>query len=191
MNNEGISMYKNKIITIPNILSFFRLCLIPVIVWLYCFEENYIWAVIVLTLSGLTDIIDGFIARHFGMVSDFGKIFDPVADKLTQVSVLLCLLTRFPNMMLPLIVLAMKEINAIITGLLIIQKKREVHSAEWHGKITTVLLYLMMAIHFIWSNIPETISNLMIVACAVMTLVSASLYTLHRAKILAAPEKKA
>ena len=71
---------KNKIITIPNILSFFRLCLIPLIVWQYVGAHNYLVALYLLALSGLTDIADGIIARNFNMISDFGKAFDPVAD---------------------------------------------------------------------------------------------------------------
>lgn len=57
-----------KIFTIPIILSFFRLCLIPLIIWLYCVEHNYLWAGNVLILSGLTDLVDGFIARKFKQI---------------------------------------------------------------------------------------------------------------------------
>ena len=97
--------YQNKIITIPNILSFFRLCLIPVIVWQYTVNNNYTLSLWILALSGLTDIADGIIARKFGMISNFGKAFDPVADKQTQIAVLFCLVTRFPIMWLPLVLL--------------------------------------------------------------------------------------
>ena len=80
--------YKHKIITIPNILTFFRLLLIPVIVWLYLVKKDPIWTMAVLALSGITDIVDGIIARKCNMISDFGKAFDPVADKLTQIAML-------------------------------------------------------------------------------------------------------
>ena len=76
--------YKHKIITIPNILSLFRLLLIPVIMWLYIVRKDPLWTTAVLALSGITDIVDGIVARKCHMVSDFGKAFDPVADKLTQ-----------------------------------------------------------------------------------------------------------
>lgn len=104
--------YKNKIITIPNILSLFRLLLIPVIVWLYVFRQDYLWTTAILALSGITDIIDGIIARKCNMISDFGKAFDPVADKLTQIAMLFCLVSRFQWMLLPLCVLVVKEITA-------------------------------------------------------------------------------
>ena len=85
---------KKQILTIPNLLSVVRLALIPVIVWLYSYEKNYYAAIGVILLSGATDIIDGWIARHFNMISDFGKALDPLADKLTQAALLLCLLSK-------------------------------------------------------------------------------------------------
>ncbi|MEE1164601.1 MAG: CDP-alcohol phosphatidyltransferase family protein, partial [Lachnospiraceae bacterium] len=87
--------YKHKIITIPNVLSFLRLLLIPVIVWLYIVKKDPIWTMAILALSGITDIVDGIIARKCNMISDFGKAFDPVADKLTQIAMLFCLVSRF------------------------------------------------------------------------------------------------
>ena len=65
--------YKHKIITIPNVLSFFRLLLIPVIVWLYIVKKDPIWTMAILALSSITDIVDGIIARKCNMISDFGK----------------------------------------------------------------------------------------------------------------------
>ena len=80
----------NRIITVPNLLSFFRLCLIPVIIWSYCVKKNPLLAGEILLLSGLTDLADGYIARRFHMISNLGKILDPVADKLTQAAMLIC-----------------------------------------------------------------------------------------------------
>ena len=81
---------KEQILTIPNLLSLVRIGLIPVIIWLYCVKKEYTLAVAVIFLSGVTDIVDGWIARHFNMVSDFGKILDPLADKLLVCSALIC-----------------------------------------------------------------------------------------------------
>lgn len=102
VNCNPENKYKNKILTIPNILSFLRLCLIPVIVWLYVDKQDYLWALLVLILSGITDIVDGIIARKCNMISDFGKAFDPIADKLTQMATLYCLISRFSYMLIPL-----------------------------------------------------------------------------------------
>ena len=114
---KNTNRYKNKIITIPNILSFFRICLIPVLVWLYCFKDDYLLTVIIFILSGITDVVDGFIARRFDMISDFGKAFDPVADKLTQITMLFCLVTRFELLLIPLVILIIKEVLAAIMNM--------------------------------------------------------------------------
>ena len=169
--------YKNKIITIPNILSLFRLLLIPVIVWLYIVKKDPIWTMVILALSGVTDIVDGIIARKCNMVSDFGKAFDPVADKLTQIAMLFCLVSRFKWMLLPLCVMIVKEIAAAILGLLVIRKTGIVESAAWHGKATTVSLYSMMIIHLIWFHIPPVTSGILIGACTALALLSAVMYS--------------
>lgn len=175
--------YKYKIITIPNILSFFRLCLIPLIVWQYVWEESYFNALYLLALSGVTDIVDGIIARKFHMVSDFGKAFDPIADKLTQIAMLFCMVTRFPHMWLPLILLIVKEIFAGITGLMMV-RKGIVIGADWHGKVTTVLLYGTMLVHLAWFNIPATVSNVLIGLCTGMILLSGILYGVRNLRFL-------
>lgn len=189
MPPKDSSKYQKKILTIPNVLSFFRLCLIPVIVWLYCVEEDSLWTMLVLILSGVTDVVDGIIARRCGMVSDFGKAFDPVADKLTQIAMLFCLVTRFPLMMIPLVILVIKEIIAAVTGLLTIKKTNEVMGAVWHGKATTVLLYAMMVIHLAWFHIPAAVSHLLIGLCTGMMLISAVLYTTRNIKVIIAAQK--
>ena len=168
--------YKDRIITIPNMLSLFRLLLIPVIVWLYMVRKDPLWTTVVLAMSGITDIVDGIIARRCHMISDFGKAFDPVADKLTQIAMLFCLVSRFRWMLLPLCVLVVKEITAGIMGLMVIRRTGRVEGSVWHGKATTVLLYSMMIIHLIWYRIPGTVSGILIGAATAMALLSAFLY---------------
>ena len=176
--------YKHKIITIPNILSLFRLLLIPVIMWLYIVKEDPVLTTVILALSGITDIVDGIIARKCHMVSDFGKAFDPVADKLTQIAMLFCLVSRFKWMLLPLCVMVIKEVTAGILGLLVIRKTGKVDGAVWHGKATTVSLYSMMIIHLLWFNIPGVISGILIGACTALALLSAFMYTRENLKKL-------
>lgn len=176
--------YKNKILTIPNLLSFFRLCLIPVMIWLYTVQENYGLTTLVLLLSGITDVVDGIIARKCNMVSDFGKAFDPIADKLTQVAVMFCLVTRFPWMILPLVLLVIKELFTGITSLMTIRKTGKVEGAVWHGKITTVLLYAMMGIHLIWFHIPPLVSGFLIGISTGMMLLSAVGYAMRNFRML-------
>lgn len=175
---------KKQILTIPNLLSLFRLLLIPVIIWLYQCKHDYLAAASVTVLSGATDVIDGIIARKFNMVSDFGKILDPIADKLTQITVLFCLVSRFPVMALPLSILIVKEIIAAITNMLTIKKTDKVMGAVWHGKVTTILLYAMMIIHLIWFSISDIASNILIFICTAMMLLSAILYGTRNIKAI-------
>ena len=179
MTNDSAERYQNKILTIPNILSFFRLCLIPVIVWLYVGKQDYLWTLLILMLSGVTDIVDGIIARKFNMVSNFGKAFDPVADKLTQMAMLFCLVSRFKYMMIPFVLLVVKEVFTGITALVSIKKTNTVKGAVWHGKLTTVSLYAMMAIHVVWFNIPRTLSLILVGICIGIMLMSFILYAIQ------------
>lgn len=176
--------HKHKIVTIPNILSLFRLLLIPVIMWVYIVKEDPVLTTVILALSGITDIVDGIIARKCHMVSDFGKAIDPVADKLTQIAMLFCLVSRFKWMLLPLCVMVVKEVTAGILGLLVIRKTGNVYGAVWHGKATTVSLYSMMIIHLIWFNIPGVISGILIGACTALALLSAFMYSRENVRIL-------
>ena len=176
----------HKIITIPNILSFLRLCMIPWFVWLYCWQKNYPMTAVVLLLSGLTDVADGFIARHFHMVSNFGKALDPVADKLTQFCMLVCLLTRdeFRLIIIPVVLIVIKEIATGISSLIVIKKTGEVMCADWHGKVTTFMLYAMMIIHVLWYNIPFAWSTVLILACVWMMLLSFVMYIIRNVNAL-------
>lgn len=168
---------KDQILTIPNLLSVIRLLLIPLIVWLYCEKQDYHAAVGVIIVSGATDIIDGFIARHFNMISDFGKILDPVADKLTQAAIIICLTTKH-SLMIPLIILfVVKELIMGLFGFLALKKKDSVNSAKWYGKANTVVLYLSMLVLILFPGMPEPLANALIIACGGMMLLSLGLYT--------------
>ena len=174
---------ENRILTIPNLLSAFRLLLIPLFVWLYL-QEKYFYTGLVLLISGITDISDGFIARRFHMVSNVGKVLDPVADKLTQISMLICLVTRYPLMLILVVIMIFKELFMSISGLLVIHKTKTVFSADWHGKAATFLLYITMCAHVFWVQIPMIVSDILIVACAVMLAISLLLYGIHHIKTL-------
>ena len=184
---ENTNRYKKKFITIPNLLTFFRVCLIPLLVWLYL--KGSLWATAVFLLSGLTDIVDGYVARKFDMVSDFGKAFDASADKLTQMAVLFCMVVNNWFLAIPLGVLVVKEILAATLNMITLKKTGDVMGAVWHGKITTILLYSTMLSHILWINIPTTVSNVMAVICVVSMLFSSVLYTRANIKAIKTANK--
>ncbi|MCD8004505.1 MAG: CDP-alcohol phosphatidyltransferase family protein [Oscillospiraceae bacterium] len=177
---------ENKIVTVPNAMSAFRILLIPAIVWAYCWRRSAGLTMALLVLSGATDIADGYIARRFHMVSNLGKILNPVADKLTQGVILLCLLTRFPAMAGPLAVLIVKEGIMAVSGLVVIRKTGEIHGAVWHGKVTTWLLYGTAILHAIWPDIPKAAFLALIFVCTGFILLSLVLYSVRNWRLLRA-----
>ena len=187
MNSENKT--ENKILTIPNLLSLFRLILIPVIIWLYWFRKDYFPAGVLLIISGLTDLADGYIARHFNAVSNIGKILDPIADKLTQAAMLFCLVTRFPLMAAPFGFLVIKEVFIGTTGLLMIRKTGKVVGADFHGKVATTLLYAMMILHIFWIDIPSAVSAVSILICLVSMTFTLLTYGSRNMRVLQGQEK--
>ena len=178
MEVAAMDKYKKKIITIPNILSFFRLCLIPVIIWFYLGDE-YLLAGIFVIISGITDIVDGYIARTFHMISDVGKVLDPIADKATQGVVMILLATSFPLMLIPIIITIIKEAFMGISGYLIIKKRNIVLGANWYGKLATVLISTMMALHLFWHNINPTLSLITIIISSIAIILALVLYAIR------------
>ena len=167
---------KENIMTVPNLLSLFRLALIPVIIWFYSVKHKYRAAIGLILLSGASDIADGFIARHFNMVSDLGKILDPIADKLTQGALLVCLISKFKAMWSLIIIFSICEILMVLMGIIAIRKSDRVCSARWHGKLNTVVIYSSMMALIIFQSIPVTLANIMIALCNAVTILSLVLY---------------
>ena len=118
---------------VPNTLTIIRFFLIPAILY-FIFTEQYIAAFIMLTVSGLTDVLDGIIARKFNCITNFGKLIDPLADKTTQIAILAAL--------------TFKEF-AMIAGASFLYGKELVVSSRWFGKLATVLFYLAIICSFI------------------------------------------
>lgn len=176
--------YQKKIWTIPNILSLFRISLIPVIIWMYVVKQNNVMTFFVLSFSGMTDIVDGFIARRFNMISEIGRVLDPVADKLTQTAMLVCLVIRYDYMLIPLLLLVFKEFCTAITGYVSYKCTSTVQGAHWHGKLSTIMLYLMMASHLIWFDIPKPVSVGLVGLCVVVMTISFILYSIRNIRAI-------
>ena len=182
-------LHKKDILTIPNMLSFFRILLIPVMAVLYCYYEAYEASVVVIILSGLTDIADGKIARKFNMVSDFGKFLDPLADKLTQAAMALCLAVRYPGMGVLFLLMLVKESVLGTCALGALKATNTVNSAKWYGKVTTATLYIVMSLLFLFPDIPMQVAQAGILVCGAVIVMSMILYVRFFIKIVS--EKKA
>lgn len=166
-----------KIWTIPNALSFFRLLLVPFIIWAYIGLSNTKLTIILLAVSALTDVLDGQIARRFHMTSDLGKALDPLADKLTQVSIVFCLATAYPLLWILLVVCVVREPCIGYLGYLTIQKTNQVPGARWYGKVSTVVLYATTLTLLAFPNIAQWLSSALIVLSIVCVVSALFLYT--------------
>jgi cardiolipin synthase len=159
---------------VPNILSAVRILMVPFIIWTYFdvnIKNHYIVTAILLTLSGLTDVVDGFIAGNFNMISDVGKILDPVADKLTQVAVAVCLATNHYNIIPLVVILFAKELFMLIGAIVMMRKVSETPYARWWGKLATVVLYATMLLVILSDNFGNFLPERAITAVAVIAIV--------------------
>ncbi len=177
--------------TIPNLLSLIRILLIPVFAYLF-YNDQKIAAVAVLAISGLSDTFDGQIARRFNQVSALGKILDPVADKLTQITIAVMLLIDFRSAENNLIrafgwvflVFLIKEAVMIIGGLVMLLMNIRPGAAEIWGKLATLIFYCGMTViiaigpevgalnDVVGFELPEIVTGIIVVISAIMTIVA-------------------
>lgn len=167
---------KKQIFSIPNILSFIRILLIPVIIVLYCTFNQHIIAAGVVVLSALTDVVDGFIARRYNMITDLGKFLDPLADKLTQAAMIICVATKNWWIVFLLVIMLVRELLLFIWGLLFFRKNDAVNSSRWYGKLSTVVVYLSMFVIFLFPTLDIEIIKTLFSVCVVVVALSAVLY---------------
>ena len=135
---------------VPNILTIIRFLLIPVII-LVAIPKNYIATIIILTISGITDILDGFIARKFNFISDFGKLMDPLADKATQVTILTIFTIQKIIPLWIIIIVLLKEF-LMVSGASFLYGKELVVSSKWYGKLSTVLFYMAIVALYLFKT---------------------------------------
>lgn len=175
--------------TIPNFLTVMRVFLVPVFAYLFL-KEQYIWAVTVLFFSGLSDFLDGKIARAFNQVSDLGKVLDPVADKLTQIALAILLFIKFNGSINKtlvayswiFIVFLIKEAIMVIGGGALLLMNLRPSPAEVYGKIATFVFYAVMilliafapefgAFKDIW-EMNATLLIILVAVSAILTIVA-------------------
>lgn len=150
---------------IPNILGYIRILLLPVFLVLYYSADTtneFITAFVVLAVSIMTDFFDGKIARKFNMVTEFGKVLDPIADKLTQIVLVAAIIPNHRFIVALLIIAILKEIYMGLMGLYIIKVSGEVNSAKWYGKLSTAFLDILIFLFFVFPGISENAANILI-----------------------------
>ncbi len=167
--------WKKEILSIPNLLSLFRLVLIPVYIIIYLNATkpiDYVLAASILAVSCLTDMIDGKIARHFNMVTTLGKLLDPVADKATQFTLTVCLAIRHPVLWNLAGLFVLKEGFQFIAGLITYRKGKMLTGALITGKICTTILFVTLIIMVLLPDLQPKTINFITVVDALFMLVS-------------------
>jgi cardiolipin synthase len=170
-----IKDWKKEIWTIPNLLSLFRLMLIPVYVIVYLNARDnfdYYIAAGILAVSCLTDLIDGKIARHFNMISTVGKILDPLADKVTQFALIICLSMSYPVLWYLVALFVIKESFQLIAGGINLRKGRMLKGALLSGKICTTILFISLIVMVMIPQLPDNIVNIIAITDGAFMLIS-------------------
>ena len=170
---------RREILSIPNLMGYFRILLIPLFSWMYCTADStgdYYAAAVVVGVSGLTDMFDGKIARRFHMITELGKFIDPLADKLTQAALLICMAIRYPLMRAVLVLFVIKEGFMAVMGALLLPRGKKLDGAMWFGKVCTAVLYAVLFLLLLLPGIGTTAANVLIGICGAFLLFSFLMY---------------
>lgn len=170
---------KKEVFSIPNMMGYFRIILIPIFLCIYynaTSTKDYCMVGIIVCISGITDLLDGYIARKYNMITELGKFIDPLADKLTQAALVICLANRYGLMKYIVVLFIIKEGFMAIMGIIMLKKGKKLDGAMWFGKVCTAVLYMVMFILIFIPKLKITTSNLLIMICGAVMLMSFILY---------------
>lgn len=183
---------RSKLFNIPNCLCYFRILLIPVFLFAYFgadFDYHFVVAAFILVVSGISDFLDGFIARKYNMVTDFGKLIDPIADKLTQFTIAVTLLFTYPIAWVLVIIIVLKDGMLAIIGLYLYDYGLKIQGASWWGKIATACFYIVVIVLIGWHIPDTTISTVMLLSSSALMFLSFILYGQELRKMIKEKER--
>ena len=176
------SQMRNKNLTIPNLMSIIRIIIVPFFAYFFM-KDQLLVAVILLLLSGLSDLFDGYIARKFNQITELGKMLDPLADKITQGVVAVCLAIKIPEVRILLILFMVKEFLMLCGACVLLKKKKKPTAAQWYGKVGTTLFYIsvtvivgMNSLFYVTPFILELVANVLSIVTGIFMLYAAVKY---------------
>ena len=176
-----IKNWKKEVLTIPNLLSIFRILLIPVYLRIYLHADSprdYTTAALILAASCITDLIDGKIARKFNMISNLGKLLDPVADKLTQLMLMICLSVEYKAIRFLLTLFLVKEFFQFCAMVGMLRRGKALNGALMSGKVCTTVLFGSLVLMVLCPGMSERLVNAIATVCLVFLLVAFGDYIL-------------
>ncbi len=159
---------------VPNILTFFRFCLIPVYIVAFITGETKDIAAWIFITASATDVLDGYIARKYNMITKAGQLLDPLADKLMQLTVVISLLVAKIIPLWFVIILAVKEVLMILGGIFLYSKKTFVKSNVF-GKANTVVLFIAMIV-ILFAHASATVTDIMLAISAIFNFLAIGSY---------------
>ena len=168
------------LVAIPNILCYLRIIMVGAFLYIYntaTSQNDYYIAMLVVMVAGITDFLDGRIARKFNMITDLGKVIDPVADKLMQFAMLITLTFNVKNMYMLTIYLIIKEVVLALIAFIILKTKgRRLNGAKWYGKVCTAVLYVVMLVFVAVPQLNAYLRNALLIVCAAAITLSFVMY---------------
>ena len=170
-----VKNWKKEIWTIPNLLSLFRIVLIPVYLHIYLnadSPDDYTAAAVVLAVSCMTDMVDGKIARKFNMISNLGKVLDPLADKLTQLALMICLSVRHKALRYLLVIFLIKEFFQFFAMLGALRHGKALDGALMSGKVSTTVLFTSLILMVLFPGLSEQTTNIITGICLVFLMIA-------------------
>lgn len=172
---------------VPNMITSLRFFLIPIFIAVFysSSENSLLYATLIFALAGITDMLDGYIARKYDLITKLGKALDPLADKLMQLTVLITFTTKGYIPLWAITIIGIKEVLMIIGGLILYHGKSKVAiSANVFGKLATVVFYVtIFTIAFITKNASHPISLALIIATVIITITAFINYFISFLKI--------
>lgn len=174
---------------IPNMLSIIRIMMVPVFIYLFFnyYEKQIYLSLGVFLLAGLTDIIDGYLARRFEWTTNAGKLLDPLADKMMQCSVLVCFALKNVNLWWIAVLFLCKELFMICGALIVLKKIKVTVKSNWYGKCTTAVFYAIAFAAFIFKLFDLTINDavyfILFASALVLALCTTVMYIIDTLRI--------
>ncbi len=177
---------------LPNALSLFRLALVPVFAWSYFsgLPNAHLWAALVYAVAFLTDILDGWIARKFDLITRLGRILDPLADKLMTFTVILCVCLDGVVPMWAAVIFFCKEAAMALGGALMLHRTKDVIASNWLGKASTGVFFVVLAALVLFPQMPHTLAVGLISAALALAFAALVRYIVAYRQIMDANPKE-
>ena len=182
-----------ELFNVPNFLTLVRAFLIFPFV-LNILNDHYLKACKILLLSGFTDVLDGFLARLLKQETHIGIILDPLVDKMTLLSIMICLGIKFPMIIPFVIILISKELIMLLTGVFMIRKYKSIIKSKWYGKLGTAFFYISITIivgmKYLWNIENEFTINVLMWVTSLLMIFALLKYTIEFIKVISVQKKK-